>query len=169
MQKNFSVRIKKIIVESTCSIFSPWSLLHDVFLSIFAVQKFGNCPTSNPLLSLHPFTFVVSLFTYFFLESSTVTEPQINMLAVQADLEEIVFKNKMLCDHARNPFTSEQVEASSSEDVIQHISEEKGPFSVRAVNIGACSQRKLPHGYGSLKTVTGKVIYSGDWRKGKMI
>ena len=91
------------------------------------------------------------------------------MLAVQADLEGIVFKSKMLCDHARNPFTSEQLKASSSEDVIQHTSEEKGPFSVRAVNSGVCSQRKLPHGYGSLKTVTGKVIYSGDWRKGELI
>jgi len=110
---------------------------------------------------------VVFLFTYFFSESPEVTAPQINMLAVQADLEEIVFKSKTFCDHARNPFTSEQLKASSSEDVIQHISEEKGPFSVRAVNSGACSQRKLPHGYGSLKTVTGKVVYSGDWRKGE--
>ena len=91
------------------------------------------------------------------------------MLAVQTDLEEIVFKSKMLCDHARNPFTSEELKASSSEDVIQHISKEKGPFSVRAVNSGACSHRKLPHGFGSLKTATGKVIYSGDWQKGKTI
>lgn len=118
---------------------------------------------------VHPLTVVVSWFTYFLSESPTVTEPQINVLDVQADLEEIVFKSKMLCDHARNPFTSEQLMASSSEDVIQHISEEKGPFSVQAVNNGACSQRKLPHGHGSLKTVTGKVIYSGEWQKGEMI
>ena len=112
---------------------------------------------------------MVSWFTYFFLESPTVTEPQIDMLAVQADIEEIVFKSKMSCGHARNPFTSEELEASSSEDVIQHISEEKGLFSVRSVDSGACSQRKLPHGYGILKTVTGKVIYSGEWQKGDMI
>lgn len=118
---------------------------------------------------VHSLTVVMSWFTHFFSESPTVTEPQINMLSVQADLEEIVFKSKMSCDHARNPFTSEQLKASSSQDVVQHISEEKGPFSVRSVNNGACSQRKLPHGYGSLKTVTDKVIYSGEWRKGEMI
>ena len=91
------------------------------------------------------------------------------MLAVQADLEEIVFKSKMVCDHARNPFTSEELKASSSEDVIHHISMEKRPFSVREANSRACGQRKLPHGYGSLKTVTGKLIYSGYWQKGDTI
>ena len=93
------------------------------------------------------------------------------MLAVQADLEEIVFKSEMVCDHARNPFTSEELKASSSEDVIHHISMEKRPFSVREakVNSRACGQRKLPHGYGSLKTVTGKLIYSGYWQKGDTI
>ena len=127
-------------------------------------------PPPLPYRNCGPFfTFVMSLFTYFFSESPTIAEPQINMLAVQADLEEIVFKSKMLCVHARNPFTREQLKASSSEDVIQHISEEKRPFRVRAVNRRACSQRKLPHGYGSLKTLTDKLIYSGYWRKGESI
>lgn len=112
---------------------------------------------------------VVSLFTSLSIESPTVTGPPVNMLAVETELEDIVFKTKMLCNHARNPFTSQQLKASSSEDVIQHVSEDKRPFSVRAVNNGACSQRQLPHGYGNLKTVTGKVVYSGDWRKGETI
>lgn len=110
---------------------------------------------------------LTSRFLFSYTESPPVTEPEVKMLAVQSALEEIAFKTKMVCNHARNPFTSQQLKASTTEDVIQHISEDKRPLNIRAVNSVACFQRKLPHGNGSLKTVRDKIIYSGDWRKGK--
>lgn len=86
------------------------------------------------------------------------------MLTVQSKLEEIVFKTKMKCDYARDPFTKGNFKASTSEDVLQHTSAVKGPFGVGT----ACSPRKLPHGRGNLETATGESIYSGDWLKGKI-
>lgn len=103
----------------------------------------------------------------FYPESPQVTESQVNILAVQSAVEGIAFKSKMVCNYVRNPFTSQQLKASTTKDVVQHISEDKRPLNIRAVNSVARSQRELPHGYGSLKTVTGKLVYSGDWRKGK--
>ena len=103
---------------------------------------------------------------FFYSESPQITKPQVNMLAVQSEVEDISFKTKMVCSHARNPFTCQQLKASTTEDVVQHISEDKRPLSTRTVNSAACSQRELPHGLGTLKTVAGKLVYSGDWRKG---
>ena len=89
---------------------------------------------------------------------------QVNMLTVQSKLEEIVFKTKMECNYARDPYTKGNFKASTSEDVLQHTSAIKGPFGVGT----ACSPRKLPHGCGTLETATGEIIYSGDWLKGKI-
>ncbi|XP_078372534.1 uncharacterized protein LOC144656167 isoform X2 [Oculina patagonica] len=98
----------------------------------------------------------------------THREPQVNMLAVQCNLEDIMFKNKMKCSYARNPFTNKQVKASTSEDVVQHVSERQRSLSGTAVtSYSASSLRKLPHGRGSLKTAMGKIVYQGDWCKGK--
>lgn len=40
-----------------------------------------------------------------------------------------MFKNKMKCSYARNPFTNKQVKASTSEDVVQHVSERQRSLS----------------------------------------
>lgn len=73
----------------------------------------------------------------------------------QFELGDISFKTKMECNFVRNPFaTPQHVKVSTSEDVL-HC-----PFS-------SALSTELPHGYGSLKTVTGKLIYSGFWYKGK--
>lgn len=90
---------------------------------------------------------------------------QLNMLTVLSKLEEIAFRTKMPCYYARNPFTSQEVKAITSDDVVHHVCQDKRPFS-KAVSIRASGQRELPHGYGSLKTVTGKLLYTGDWCRG---
>lgn len=105
-----------------------------------------------------------SLFTCFFNFLESHTDPQGNTLAVRSELEEITFKTGMECNYARNPFTCQHVMVSAaSEDVVQHIPQEKRPLSSAA----CLSERLLPHGHGSLKTEAGKLIYCGDWKKGK--
>ena len=75
-------------------------------------------------------------------------------MAIQSEVEEITFNNSMECSYARNPFTALELKASTSKDVIHHISV-KG--------------RQFPHRHGNLKTLKGKLLYSGEWRKGKKI
>lgn len=118
--------------------------------------------TLNVALVSHMWYYMVPLFVGFFAEVQT--EAGVNMVAVQADLEEIAFKNRMECSYARNPFSSQRhFQVSTSEDVIQHVTtvRDKNPFCV------GTAVRQLPHGHGNLKTVTGKLLYSGKWRKGK--
>ena len=93
-------------------------------------------------------------------------EGQVNILAVQSKLEAIAFKTKMECSHAKNPFTDHQPKTLTTEDVVQHISSDKPLFSVEADG-GSRSLRDVPHGHGKLETVTGEVVYNGDWCKGK--
>lgn len=100
------------------------------------------------------------LFLCFYAEVQT--NAQVNMLAVQYDLEEIAFNTKMDCGYARNPFSSQLLKVSSSVDVIHHTS-----LKVRGNSAVGAGKRVLPNGRGSLKTVTGKLVYSGEWRKGK--
>ena len=88
------------------------------------------------------------------------------MLTVQSKLEAVTFKTKMECNYAQNPFTSQQLKPSTSEDILQHISVDKVPSDLEPDG-GACSGRELPHGRGTLRTATGEFIYSGDWYKGK--
>ena len=85
------------------------------------------------------------------------------MLAVQYDLEEITFENKMDCGYVRNPFSSRPLRASTSEDVIHHIS----VADKHLVGVYPITARQLPQGQGCLKTATGKLVYSGKWHKGK--
>lgn len=85
------------------------------------------------------------------------------MLAVQYDLEEITFENKMECGYVRNPFSSRPLRASTSEDAIHHIS----VVDKHLVGVYPISARQLPHGHGCLKTAAGKLVYSGKWHKGK--
>ena len=73
-------------------------------------------------------------------------------MAVQYELEEIAFENKLECSYARNPFTSIQYRASTNKDVLHRVSGKRA---------------QLPHGRGSLRTVKGKLVYTGQWRKGK--
>ncbi|XP_022782765.1 uncharacterized protein LOC111323609 isoform X2 [Stylophora pistillata] len=96
------------------------------------------------------------------------SKPRADNLAMQSFLEEVSFKNSMQCGYVRNPFTNKQPKASTTEDVVQHVYHDKLLFSGAAVtNYNASSQRKLPHGHGSLKTVMGETVYTGDWCKGK--
>ncbi|XP_074625472.1 uncharacterized protein LOC141883770 isoform X1 [Acropora palmata] len=85
----------------------------------------------------------------------------VNMITFQYDLEEITFKKKMECNYIRNPFSDLHV-TSTSEDVVHHVFVRDKCF----VSVGAAAKR-LPHGSGILKTSTGKVLYSGEWCKGK--
>lgn len=96
------------------------------------------------------------------------SKPLADILAMQSFLEEVAFKNSMQCGYARNPFTNKKLKASTTEDVVQHVYHDILPFSGTAVtNYNSSSQRKLPHGHGSLKTVMGETVYTGDWCKGK--
>ena len=81
------------------------------------------------------------------------------MLAIESKLDVIAFKKKMECGYARNPFSSQDIKASSNEDVLQHLN--KHPFIQ-----GANRVRELPHGRGTLKSATGDLIYTGDWCRG---
>ena len=83
------------------------------------------------------------------------------MITFQYDLEEITFKKKMECNYIRNPFSDLHV-TSTSEDVVHHVFVRDKCF----VSVGAAAKR-LPHGSGILKTLSGKVLYSGEWCKGK--
>ncbi|KAK2558043.1 MORN repeat-containing protein 3 [Acropora cervicornis] len=85
----------------------------------------------------------------------------VNMITFQYDLEEITFKKKMECNYIRNPFSDLHV-TSTSEDVVHHVFVRDKCF----VSVGAAAKR-LPHGSGILKTLSGKVLYSGEWCKGK--
>ena len=69
----------------------------------------------------------------------------------------------MECNYIRNPFSDLHV-TSTSEDVVHHVFVRDKCF----VSVGAAAKR-LPHGSGILKTSTGKVLYSGEWCKGKFI
>ena len=73
-------------------------------------------------------------------------------MEIQSELEEITFNNKMECGYSRNPFSTLKLKASTSTDVIHHIS---------------VQGRHFPHRHGNLKTLKGKLLYSGEWRKGK--
>lgn len=92
---------------------------------------------------------------------------QVNILTVRSDLEEIAFKTKMPCYYARNPYTNQEVKAITSDDVLHHVCQDERPLSSRTVKVGTSGQRELPHGFGTLKTVTGKLLYKGDWCRGK--
>lgn len=94
--------------------------------------------------------------------SSSPESSQVKMPTTNANLEEIALKTRMLCYYARNPFTSYQVKAMTSKDVLQCLCQVDGPLSSQVVN----GQRKLPHGRGSLKAVTGRLLYRGDWCRG---
>ena len=85
------------------------------------------------------------------------------MITFQYDLGEITFKNKMKCNSIRNPFSDLHV-ASNSEDVVHHVFVRDKYF----VSVGAAVKR-LPHGSGIVKTSSGKVLYSGEWCKGKCL
>lgn len=143
-----------------------------MFIQIYS-WRYLNHP-SPPSLPPHInlFTFFSSIFsavgfvlqqtsldeiTLFFTE--LFTRRDINMLAVESTLDVIAFKKKMECGYARNPFSSEAIKASSNKDVLQHLN--KRPFIQ-----GANRVRELPHGRGTLKSATGKLIYSGDWCRG---
>ena len=78
---------------------------------------------------------------------------EIEFDTVQSQLEDIAFKKKKRCSYARNPFSNECVRASS-QDVIQHDFNNKD------------GTRKLPDGRGTLETLTGQVVYKGEWREG---
>ncbi|XP_068757006.1 uncharacterized protein [Montipora capricornis] len=91
----------------------------------------------------------------------TTPEAQVNMIAVQYNLEDITFKKKMDCSYIRNPFSNFHV-AASSEDVVHCRSVNDENF----VNDGKAYGR-IPNGHGTLKTLDGKLLYSGGWRKGK--
>ena len=83
------------------------------------------------------------------------------MITFQYDLEEITFKKKMECNYIRNPFSDLHV-TSTSEDVVHHVFVHDKSF----VSVSATAKH-LPHGSGILKTSSGKVLYSGEWCKGK--
>lgn len=102
------------------------------------------------------------------LVSSCSESSQDNMQTVGANLEEIALKTTMLCHYARNPFTSFQVKAMTSKDALKCVCQVNGPVTSQAVS-EVRGQRKLPHGYGSLKTVTGRLLYRGDWFRGKYL
>ena len=85
------------------------------------------------------------------------------MITFQYDLEEITFKNKMECKYIRNPFSNQHVN-STSEDVVHHVFVRDKYFA----SVGTAAKR-LPHGCGILKTSSGKVLYSGEWCKGKWL
>ena len=102
------------------------------------------------------------------LVSSCSESSQDNMQTVGANLEEIALKTTMLCCYARNPFTSFQVKAITSKDALKCICQVNGPVTSQAVS-EVRGQQKLPHGYGSLKTVTGRLLYRGDWFRGKYL
>lgn len=98
--------------------------------------------------------------------TSSPESSQVKMPTIRANLEEIALKTRMLCYYARNPFTSHQVKAMTSKDVLQRLCQVDGPLSSQVVNGRARGQRKLPHGHGSLKAVTGRLLYRGDWCRG---
>lgn len=85
---------------------------------------------------------------------------QVDLLAVQSKLEQVAFKTEMEGNYYRNPFTEHGLKPQSSTAVIQSLMEANGSFR--------SSRRELPHGRGTLKTVTGDFIYSGDWRRGSV-
>ena len=93
---------------------------------------------------------------------------QVNILTVRSDLEEIAFKTKMPCYYARNPYTNQEVKAITSDDVLHHVCQDERPLSSRTVKVGTSGQRELPHGFGTLKTVTGKLLYKGHWCRGNL-
>ena len=88
----------------------------------------------------------------FFFSTDEQADLEDNSMAVQYELEEIAFENKLECSYARNPFTSIQYRASTNKDVLHRVSGKRA---------------QLPHGRGSLRTVKGKLVYTGQWRKGK--
>ncbi|CAH3025695.1 unnamed protein product [Porites evermanni] len=99
--------------------------------------------------------------------SDLYSEGLVNMVSVQSKLEDIAFKKKMECSYARNPYTNHQLRQATSEDVVQHISRNKNSLNMVTNGGDAHNVRELPHGRGKLKTVTGEVVYNGEWCKGQ--
>lgn len=95
------------------------------------------------------------------------TEGKVNMVSVQSKLEDIAFKKKMECSYAKNPYTNHQLRLAISEDVVQHISTNNNLFNA-GTNGGDDSVCVLPHGQGKLKTLSGEMVYNGEWCKGKV-
>ena len=110
--------------------------------------------------------YFIYLFIYLYIFAELYVKGQVNMMAIESKLAEIAFKTKMECNYARNPFTNQNLEPSTSEDVLQHMSADERSFSDGADG-SACSLRQLPHGCGTLKTATGEFVYSGGWCIGK--
>ena len=79
--------------------------------------------------------------------SESKCEERVDMLAVQSKLDEVTFKTQMGCNYARNPFSNQPLQLSTSIDVLHFVG-------------------LLPHGRGTLETTTGDFIYSGDWCRG---
>lgn len=107
-------------------------------------------------------------FLYIFFQD-LYSEELVNMFSVQSKLEDIAFKKKMECSYARNPYTNHQLRQATSEDVVQHISRNENSFNMVTNGGDADNVRELPHGRGKLKTVTGEVVYNGEWCKGKVL
>lgn len=95
------------------------------------------------------------------------TEGKVNMVSVQSKLEDITFKKKMECSYAQNPYTNHQLRLAISEDVVQHMSTNNNWFNA-GTNGGDESVCVLPHGQGKLKTLSGEMVYNGEWYKGKV-
>lgn len=57
----------------------------------------------------------------------------------------------------------------TSKDALRCVCQVNGPVTSQVVSNRARGQRKLPHGHGSLKTVTGRLLYRGDWCRGKYL
>ena len=107
---------------------------------------------------IRDFTFIFTLLVThlcpnkFFFSTDEQADLEDNSMAVQYELEEIAFENRLECSYARNPFTSIEYRASTNKDVLRRVSGKR---------------TQLPHGQGSLRTVKGKLVYTGQWRKGK--
>ena len=157
------------LIPSSCSCFFPLSPLEEK-----KVREVSNSQTAS-----FPWLFIIAVYMFLKLQKTVTifnvsicfaelhTGGQVNILAVQSKLETIAFKTKMECSHAQNPFTNHQPKPSTTEDVVQHISSDKRSLSVGA-DSGSRTLRNVPHGRGKLKTVTGEMVYSGEWCKGKV-
>ena len=69
----------------------------------------------------------------------------------------------MECNYIRNPLSNQHV-TSSSENVVHHVF-----FRDKYFVSDSAATKRLPRGCGILKTSRGKVLYSGEWCKGKCL